>query len=436
MFSASGLLSKSDPIFGLSSLTNQYLATAAVVAACCFFFIACFCLLAAKIWQKMGDEARRGSSMPRKRRNAGRLAEAAPLPERRQIAPERLARMSMRSGTASEDLDIQRQMVFPGFALLTPSASLVHVPKASPEKGVSPEIPEQRRQGAPRCQPLQPDVLKFLAELPEQRRQGAPQCQPLHPEVLKFIGGGYNAHPRHSRVHPDDDADAESPPTTPRGDFEPPVGSLVAIRALDSWASSIISLATLGDRLEAFCSHFVLGGATTARDERGLSGGHSRVSFEPSQATKPTRSSWSTADASDSLSFSISQSAPEPSARATLRENVGVAQGQRVLPLITGRRGSTRVHAVLTHDWARHPRASSEPVDVPELHNRAQGQRVLPLPIQPRGAVITTGQRRGSASTLVLAAGPRRTRVDMHSRVGMRTRIDMHKLRELEEYGS
>jgi len=292
---------------------------------------------------------------------------------------------------------------------LSLSASLVHMHKASPEKEVS-------------------------AELPEQRRQGAPHCQPLHSDVLRFIGAGYNAPPDHSRIHPNDDANDESPPTTPRGDYEPRVGSLVAIRALDSWASSIISLATLGDRLEAFCIHFVLGGATTARDERGLSGGHSRVSFEPSQATKPTRSSWSTADASDSLSFSISQSAPEPSACATLSENVGVAQGQRVLPLITGRRGSTRVHAVLTHDWARHPRASSEPVDVPELHNRTQGQRVLPLPmIQSRGAVIINSQRRGSASNLLLAAGPRRTRVDMHSRVGMQTRINMHQPKESEE---
>jgi len=317
--------------------------------------------------------------------------------------------MSMRSGTASEDLDIQRQIVFPGFALLTPSASLVHVPIASPAKGVSPEVPEQRR-------------------------QGALHCQPLHPDALKFIGSRYYAPPRHSRIHPDDDANDEPPPTTPRGDFEPPVGSLAAIRALDSWASSIISLVTLGDRLETFCSHFVLRGATTARDVRGLSGGHSRVNFEPSQATKPAQSSWSTADANRSLSSSISQSAPEPSACATLSENVGVAQGQRVLPLITGRRGCVRVHAVLTHDSASHPRTSSEPVDVPELHNRTQGQRVLPLPmIQSRGAVIINSQRRGSASNLLLAAGPRRTRVDMHSRVGMQTRINMHQPKESEE---
>ncbi|KAJ1628618.1 hypothetical protein T492DRAFT_1016963, partial [Pavlovales sp. CCMP2436] len=367
VFLASGLLSKSDQISGLSSLT-QYLTTAAVVAGCSCVFIACFCLLAAHRWRKMGDEVQRGSSKLRKRRHAGRVAVAASA--RTQVAPELLSRRSMRSSAASEDLNIHQQIVFPGFALLTPSTSLFHVHKASPEKGVG-------------------------AELSERRRQEAPHCQPLHPDVLEFIGGGYNASPRYTQVHPDDDADDESPPTTPQGDFEPPVGSLAAIRALDSWASSVLSLTTLGDRLKAFCSHFVLGGATRARDDRGLSWGHSRVNFEPSQGTKPARckmqpnavpgerSAWSTADASDSPSSSSSQSAPEPSVRATLRENVGVAQGQCLLPPITGRRGSAHVHAVLAHDGTSHPRASSELVVVPaaERHGRTHGHRVLPLPI-------------------------------------------------------
>ncbi|KAJ1628620.1 hypothetical protein T492DRAFT_1017000 [Pavlovales sp. CCMP2436] len=418
MFAASGLLSKSDQISELSSLT-QYLTIAAVVAGCSCVFIACFCLRAAKRWRRIGDEAQRGSSMRRKRRHAGRVAVAASA--RTQVTPERLSQRSMRSDAASEDLNIQQQIVFTRIALLTPSTSLVHVHKASPEKGVG-------------------------AELSERRRQGAPYCQPLHPDVLEFIGGGYNASPRHTRVHPNDDADDESPLTTPHGDFEPPVGSLAAIRALDSWASSVLSLTTLGDQLKAFCSHFVLGRATRARDDRGLSWGHSRVNFEPSQGTKPARckvqpnavpgerSAWSTADASDSPSSSGSQSAPEPSARVTLRENAGIAQRQLSLPLITSPRGSAHVHAVLAHDGASHPRASSELVDVPaaERHGRAQGQRVLPLPIQLRGAVIFTGQRRGSASTLVLV-GPRRTRVDMHSRVGMQTRINMHQPKESEE---
>ncbi|KAJ1628027.1 hypothetical protein T492DRAFT_1021302 [Pavlovales sp. CCMP2436] len=237
------------------------------------------------------------------------------------LAPKlkRLSRMSLSSDATLES--IQRQMVFPGDD--TPSASL-------------------HKRADPR----------------------------------NFIGL-----PRQSRVHPDD-ADDESPPTTPRTT----AGSLARIQALDRWASSL-SLS----RLEALWSRPAPGGATTGkgRDGWGKGGGCcSRVSFEPSQATKLLRGEQSSAALSDSGSSSqhapavATASRPEPSADA------GCA-GE-----------SVDIPAVVPADVAT----------ASEYRGRAQGQRVLPL---------TTGGQ-GSTSTLMLNGRRTRTRIDMQSRLAAR----------------